>query len=256
MVETFLELVKEKAIKKNGVWLNKYKCICGNINYLQKRKFETGHTKSCGCKRVDLVAQSKTKHDLSKHPLFKIWANMIAKCYSENSQSYKKYGALGVRICDEWRYNFKNFYDWAIYNGWEKGLQIDKDIKARKLNIPPVLYSPELCSIVTNKQNANCRKSNKIFCYNGELKTISELADIKGINQKLMRYRVFKWGVDEAMNRNVIGNIKNIICTTNGKIYNSLQECISVENMTRKQLYRCLKMGKEFNGLNFKYLNN
>lgn len=72
------------------------------------------------------------KHGLSKHPLHNVWHGIKCRCYGKSSKGYNNYGALGVIMCDEWKNNFKSFYDWAISNGWEKGLQIDKDIKAKK----------------------------------------------------------------------------------------------------------------------------
>jgi hypothetical protein len=45
------------------------------------------------------------------------------------------YGGIGVRMCQDWINDFMSFYNWAIVNGWKRGMQIDKDIKARKIGI-------------------------------------------------------------------------------------------------------------------------
>ena len=53
-----------------------------------------------------------TMHGLSRDPLYKQWSGMIQRCYNKKHEKYRIYGARGIRVCDEWRYNFKNFYDY------------------------------------------------------------------------------------------------------------------------------------------------
>jgi len=88
---------------------------------------------------------------LITHPLYQVWAGIKDRCYNTNCKTFNRYGGRGVVICEEWKNNFKKFYDWAINNGWEQGLEIDKDVKAKELGIPPLLYSPEMCCFVTKK---------------------------------------------------------------------------------------------------------
>lgn len=44
---------------------------------------------------------------------------MKARCYNENNNVYKFYGAKGVRVCDEWLNDFQSFRDWAMANGYD-----------------------------------------------------------------------------------------------------------------------------------------
>lgn len=82
-------------------------------------------------------------HGLNDHPLYRKWNGFKTRCYNKNNPKYHRYGGRGVIVCNEWVNNFKAFYDWAILNGWEEGLQIDKDIKAHKLGKEGLIYSPE-----------------------------------------------------------------------------------------------------------------
>lgn len=34
---------------------------------------------------------------------------MKRRCFDEKDKDYKNYGALGIKVCDEWRYNFMSF---------------------------------------------------------------------------------------------------------------------------------------------------
>lgn len=197
--KSYLTLVEEKVKIKNKHWVNKYQCICGNYILLPNHKVKSLHTKSCGCKKNEFINYHNTKHGLYHHPIFKVWQGIYQRCYAVYSTKYPYYGGAGVRMCDEWKNNPKSFVEWALANGWKKGLQIDKDIIPKKLGIPGLLYCPELCSIVTNKQNCNERTTNRKFEYNGQIKTISEWADSIGIDQTVMRYRIDKWGIERAV---------------------------------------------------------
>ena len=56
------------------------------------------------------------------------------------------YGQRGIRVCDEWK-DFQAFYDWAMANGYKKGLTVDR------LD-PDKGYSPENCELVTRAENS------------------------------------------------------------------------------------------------------
>lgn len=51
---------------------------------------------------------------------------MKERCYNPNNTYYKNYGARGITICDEWRDNFVEFQKWAIANGYQDNLTIDR----------------------------------------------------------------------------------------------------------------------------------
>lgn len=53
-------------------------------------------------------------HRLSKHPLYRRWAGIKNRCLNTNNPLYKYYGARGITICDEWKNDFKAFYDYVM----------------------------------------------------------------------------------------------------------------------------------------------
>jgi hypothetical protein len=91
------------------------------------------------------------KHGYSYHPLYNVFTSMRTRCYYKGHNRYVNYGGRGIYICEEWRHNPAAFIDWAIENGWKKGLQID-----RIDNDGP--YHPDNCRFVTSKENT--RNSN------------------------------------------------------------------------------------------------
>lgn len=168
-----------------------YLCKCGNAKEIKMASVNTGVTKSCGCLQVERrnINAFRT-HGLSKHPVYRVWNAMKDRCYRVKSEDYPDYGARGVIVCDEWKRDFKAFYDWAISNGWGIGLQIDKDLKAKEAGVLPLIYSPEWCQFVTPEDNSNGRRSNRIIEYRGEMKTLKEWSAILGIHRSTLTGRL------------------------------------------------------------------
>lgn len=163
-----------------------YRCVCGVEKEIIEYDVRKGLTISCGCYHKEQT----TKHRLYKHPLYSNWANIKDRCYNENSKRYYTAGAKGVKMCDEWINDFKAFYDWCMANGWRRGLQIDKDIIPRKLGIPALVYSPSMCSIVTNKENNNVKSNSRFIEYNGIIKTITAWSEEYNVSVALLHDRL------------------------------------------------------------------
>lgn len=184
-----------------------YKCFCGKEKEISISHVKSGHTKSCGCiSSRNTIGERGKKHGFAgknAHPLYNVWCSMKARCYDKNSTKYHVYGAVGVRICDEWINDFMAFYSWAINNGWKKGLQIDKDIKGNGF-----LYSPENCLVVTSKQNNNCRTNNHIIEYNGEKKTAPQWSILLGIRASTILSRInnYNWSIEKALTTPLMKN--------------------------------------------------
>lgn len=147
-----------------------FKCSCGNLKDIHIKDAISGNTKTCGC-----IMKEGGKHLIKYSGSIKWIAGsyhgMMARCYNPNCSHYKYYGARGVTVCDEWRNNYQNFLDWALANGWQKGLHLDKDIK-----IPGnKLYSPGTCTWVTKSKNSGFTRRCVRFEYNGEYLTVREL---------------------------------------------------------------------------------
>lgn len=102
-------------------------CDCGNVTKVLWRSLTRERTRSCGCLQKEIAAHSKTVHGGFNHPLYKTWSNMIQRCTNPNHNSFKDYGGRGICVAPEWANDFEVFYEWAIDNGWEKGLVLDRE---------------------------------------------------------------------------------------------------------------------------------
>jgi hypothetical protein len=98
--------------------------------------------------------KDKNYHGLSKHPLYFIWIGVRNRCYTPKSSNYKYYGGRGITVCDDWKYNFIDFYNWSISNGYEKGLQIDRIDNNGN-------YEPNNCQYIDQAEN---KRSGKRRC--------------------------------------------------------------------------------------------
>lgn len=151
------------------------RCECGKIIVCIVSAVVRGGTVTCGCSRKKPNFKLRSIYPMH---LRKVWQAIIDRCYNKNDQNYHRYGGRGVRVCKEWRRSKEAFCEWALANGWVKGLQVDKDIKGGKL------YGPKTCLIVTSLVNNNNRRGNKKMMFGGERVTIAEIARRTGYNCK------------------------------------------------------------------------
>ena len=139
--------------------------------------------------------QGMRKHGLSRHPLYAVWEDMKSRCYNLNDKRYKDYGGRGVTVCDEWINSPAAFIEWALENGWKTGLQIDKDIKGGNI------YSPENCTIVTNKENMRHTKHNNKLLVKNKYRCLAELEEITGWSDSVIGYWIKNKGKEYAIQR-------------------------------------------------------
>jgi len=175
-------------------------CDCGTIKDYYLSNVTSGKTVSCGCFNRQMSSERykvlNLSHGLSSHPLSRVYAAMISRCYDANDISYKRYGGKGVTVCDEWLDDFISFYNWAINNGWQEGLQLDKDINGNSK-----LYSPETCIFVTRKINCRNRTTNNFITHNGQSKTLAEWCEVYNIkNHSMVLGRIqCGWDIKRAL---------------------------------------------------------
>ena len=194
--ERFGKLVAIKTIgkNKNGGYLWQCKCDCGNEIIANVGNLKNGHTKSCGCLRVDRCKMNFTKHGLEHTRLYGIWSDMRLRCYDEKNIAYHRYGGRGITICDEWKNDVKAFYDWATANGYKDSLTIDRIDNDGN-------YCPENCRWATVKEQASNRRSNILVTHNGKTQTMKKWANEVGTPYKVVWARMQKlgWSAERAL---------------------------------------------------------
>ena len=114
-------------------------------------------------------------------PLYMVWTMMKQRCYNTKCWAYKYYGERGIRVWDYWINNFPNFYYWALNNGYEKGLTLDR--KENDLD-----YTPSNCRFITQADQMNNKRGLRQVNIDGTEMNISQWA--KKLN--ISRYKVYK----------------------------------------------------------------
>lgn len=98
-------------------------CDCGNDHIARCDCLKSGSVKSCGCMNtIDREKPTSTK----KHKLYRVYWGMKQRCYNPKTKHYNRYGGRGITICEEWLNSYDVFYDWAMTNGYQDSLSIDR----------------------------------------------------------------------------------------------------------------------------------
>jgi len=108
---------------------------------------------------------------------------MKGRCYTKSNTGYPRYGAKGITVCEEWINNPEAFINWALENGFKKGLSIDR-IDGTKG------YSPDNCRYVTmaeQMRNINC---NVKITINGITKILADWSKETGIHRDTIEGRI------------------------------------------------------------------
>lgn len=204
------------------------KCDCGKLFNAYLYGIKTGEVISCGC-GIRLI-----KHGQNTHPLYRVWTAMKGRCYAKNSTSYKNYGARGISVCDEWRNDFGIFLNWAIENGWQKGLHIDRINNDGN-------YCQSNCRFITLLENNENRRNTLRITYNGKTKLLTEWAADYGLNYNILRKDIFvkKMDIGYALNRKVKHHKANKLIEFNGE-QKTLTEWCNFYNINLKCVWNRL----------------
>lgn len=108
---------------------------------------------------MELIKYNQERHGFHGTAIYNVWSSMVKRCENEKCEGYQWYGARGIKVCDEWRLHPGAFCEWALANGYRRGLEIDRiDVNGD--------YCPENCQFISHKENCapskrRLRKTNK-----------------------------------------------------------------------------------------------
>lgn len=241
---TVLEMMPKT--QRRTFW--KCRCDCGNITVVRSDSLQSGRTKSCGCwkKEVDSKkAHLLHKHKMSDTRIYRTWQAMKARCYNPNDKRYKNYGGRGIVVCEQWRDDFRNFLEWALKNGYNNELTIDRINVNRN-------YEPSNCRWVNRKVQSNNRTSNITVKYNGNKLTLKQLSETIGLPYTTIycRYRrgdrgkrlVRGYNTSDKRAKLTVEDVKNIkTMLKEGKLKQN--EIASMYNITESNI-SCINTGK------------
>jgi hypothetical protein len=185
----------EKIQNKKTYW--RFRCSCDDKEVIRSLSIVVrGECLSCGCLRKETCAKLKSinqTHGLTQHRLYYIWDGMKGRCYNKNNPEYHNYGERGITVCDEWKDNFQTFYDWAMENGYEEDLTIDRIDN-------DWIYCEENCRWVTWKVQGRNKRNNHLLTFNNETYSISEWTEKLNYPQYTISNRLRKgWSLEKIL---------------------------------------------------------
>lgn len=151
------------------------------------------------------IKRAVSCHHLNKHGMYKqfnlyCWENeriasifngMKDRCYNQNCKDYKRYGAKGIKICDEWIENPKLFEEWSLLNGYEEHLTIDRIEEDKN-------YCPENCQWAEREENTRYKSTTSYLYVNGEVHTGREWSGILGFGPNRINTYVRTYGKENT----------------------------------------------------------
>lgn len=143
-----------------------------------------------------LGSHNAQTHGLYKEhkDLFNVYGTMKNRCLNPKRDNFERYGGRGISICDEWLNNAESFVRWALTNGYEKGLQLDRIDNDGD-------YCPENCRWVTPKENCRNTRKNKRLTLLGQTKTVAEWCEVINISPYTIYWWIKNFGEHEAERR-------------------------------------------------------
>lgn len=184
-----LTVLKEAGQDRYNHYCSLVRCKCGKEYIVPDTELIKGRRTMC----FSCLHKTKIQHGKTGERLFIVWQSMKERCYNKKNKNYRHYGGRGIDVCDAWKNSFVAFEQWALANGYDDTLTID-----RKNN--DLGYSPDNCRWATKAEQANNRRNNHIIEYNGEKYTLREIARKHGLIDTTLKARLNNgWDIEEAL---------------------------------------------------------
>lgn len=125
----------------------------------------------------------------SRHPVYRVWSQMIQRCYLKTARNYRWYGGRGIGVCDRWRFGEGGLsgFECFLSDMGERpdGMTVERERTAGD-------YGPGNCSWATWSEQANNRTNSRFVEYGGRTQTVTQWAtelgrDAQDIGQRMTR---------------------------------------------------------------------
>lgn len=190
--QRFGRLIVIQSAEKNKsgrtAWI--CKCNCGVEKIATTHDLRNGSVSSCGCYLRERLCTPRNIYGLPSKTYKKLnrcHFDMVRRCYDSNAKDYADYGRRGIGVCDEWREDFHSFARFAIDNGWDEKLTIERIDYAKG-------YLPCNCTFIPSKEQAKNRRSSIKITINGNTKCLFDWCKVFGVSAPTVYTRYHKYG--------------------------------------------------------------
>ena len=171
-------------------------CDCGNVKIVSGLALRNEESQSCGCLRKEL----KTKHGQSGYRSkngfqkgskeYVAWCDAKARCENPKNNRWYCYGAIGIKMCDEWRNDFAAFFAYMGKRPHGKTLGRIDEKKG---------YEPGNCEWQDKFKQANTKTTSRRFTLGGKTMTIAEWGRFSSLNPAFIYTRLYKGWLPERI---------------------------------------------------------
>lgn len=162
-------------------------CDCGREVIVPGRSLQEGKTKSCGCYRKEVKLMHGDARKRKRTRLYNIWVGIKSRCLTSSCSEWEYYGGRGIAICDEWKDSYASFREWALSNGYDDTLTIDRIDNDGD-------YTPGNCRWVNRKAQVRNTKRAIHVMVDGIDRLLSDVAEENGISASVAHKRVTEYG--------------------------------------------------------------
>lgn len=186
--------VIEFAYSLSNTQLWKCLCECGEIRFIPTANLRSGHTRSCGCLKID------GKHGSCAAPEYHIWVGIRTRCLTASNKAYKHYGGRGIKICERWG-EFNNFFA-------DMGQRPSPKHSVERVDNNGD-YCPENCVWAVQKAQARNKRTNRYITFNGETLCLKDWSLKLKIPHSTLSKRLAKWSLEKAFTQPIAKNLKS-----------------------------------------------
>lgn len=194
--EVFHRLTALSPVRDHrGVKVWKCSCSCGGATTATVGSLRSGHIRSCGCLRSEVVATKNHRHGGIRSPEYTAWIGMKQRCNCPGHEGYERYGGRGIKVDQRWQ-SFQMFLsDMGPRPG--EGFSIER----RDNNGD---YTKDNCHWATRREQMRNTSRTRMIEFQGSTRCVKDWADSLGIKYMTLIRRLNQgWSVDRAFNEPV-----------------------------------------------------
>jgi hypothetical protein len=177
-------------------WAVVARCSCGRVAVVRTKHIARGDSKGClSCHSSEL----HTTHGgaggkrWKRQRLYTIWHRMLQRCERPEYPRYEEWGGRGIRVCEEW-HDYAIFREWAIANGYDDSLSIDRHPNNDGN------YEPENCRWANAKQQSRNTRRNLLLTFQGITLCMAEWSERTGIKVATIQRRLkSNWPIEAVL---------------------------------------------------------
>lgn len=182
----------------------------------------------------------KTDWSATDIRLRNIFKSMKQRCHYPKSIRYNAYGARGIKVCEDWRKDFKNF-ERDMYASYIEHVNVHglKNTTIERMDVDGD-YTPDNCKWETPKNQMRNMTNTRWIEHEGNKISLIEYAEITGQSYDMVRGRASRGWNDEQIKNNPVRKLSKRMSEDEKKslrdlvCYEILENNLSFAEISRK----------------------